>query len=231
MKIGQKYFCVMNKQFLTHFTILLLSITLICACIDEELQDREFPRLISISVENIEDSSVTFSGEIFRMGTETIIDHGFLWNTYAMSTLEHSPEVSLGDRQKIGEFSATITGGMKKGVSYYVKAYALTESYLVFSPPVLFESKGSSAPVIDSFSPSEGVTGAEITIKGINFSHSGSFPDIEVLFNDEKANILNSDLTEITCKVPLTLVEKVSQIYVKVDDKIAKASDTFLLID
>jgi len=200
------------------------------SCDREELEVREFPRLTTLPTVSIDDSSATFAGEITQVSKEDIVDHGFIWNRFQVNNLQNSPFLSLGITEGTGSFTATATGGMTEGVTYFVKAYVQTATYLVFSPALEFVSKGSSAPVIDDFSPKSGLPGDLITFTGKNFKGESN-QQMTVLFNEVPASIDSFSLTEIVCIVPQALDESEAEIRITVDGKSAVKRERFVITE
>ena len=62
-----------------------LSILLLNNCEDEKAQARSYPQVRTNPVSGITSNGATFNAEIYSLGTEQIINHGFVWdeNKYA----------------------------------------------------------------------------------------------------------------------------------------------------
>ena len=57
----------------------ILSVRLISFCEEEKAHARSYPQVRTKPVSNITSNGATFSGDIYSLGTEPIIEHGFVW--------------------------------------------------------------------------------------------------------------------------------------------------------
>ncbi|MER0442743.1 LamG-like jellyroll fold domain-containing protein [Emticicia sp. W12TSBA100-4] len=85
--------------------------------------------LKTVAANNIENNSVTLNGNIDKLGTSPITQHGFVWSkTNANPKIENSEKVDLGNKSTDGEngsFSYKLSN-LKKGMQYFFKAYCKT---------------------------------------------------------------------------------------------------------
>ena len=63
-----------------------LTILLLNNCEDEKAQSRSYPQVRTNPVSGITSAGATFSAEIYALGTEQIINHGFVWDENNMLT-------------------------------------------------------------------------------------------------------------------------------------------------
>lgn len=161
--------CTSRKIF-CKILIIIPSIIIITTCQEEEVSLRDYPRLKTLEVSNINSRGAIFNAEIITKGNSDIIDHGFVWGESEEITIEYAEIISLGKINEVGKFSTEITTTLEKGKSYNVKAYLKTPDKIVYGQKVNFISLGSSAPQIEGFEPKNGDIGDTITIIGADFS-------------------------------------------------------------
>ena len=85
----------------------------------------------------------------------------------------------------------------------------------------------TAEPVINTLSPSEAVTGAEITIEGDFFPENEL--SLSVYFDDKKANIISSSITKILVNVPTGLADNPVKVKVVAGDIEALSNVDFTL--
>jgi hypothetical protein len=213
--------------FLRRCLLFCLPILLI-TCSEKEPTPRKYSRVRTLPVTNITDQGVTFSGEVFYQSDEAVTDHGFIWSTGTFSSIQTSTRRSLGPKSGKGAFSAQISSTLAEGITYYVKAYVVSKNYTVYGQPVAFESQGSQAPVIQSFSPASATFGDTITLTGLNFS-TYSF-DNALRFGDIAGYIASSSETTMKVVVPDYLRQASSPLVLTLARKTATSPTEFKLL-
>src|SRR5689334_8438957 len=159
-------------------------------CTDHEnLFDRPYPALQTNSVTNITSSGAKFQGQVVDLNGNKVFDHGFIWGTDPVLSLEGDNKKSLGELNEAQEFSAHIFTTLEEGKDYYVKTYLKTEKLIIYGNVVSFLSLGSKAPLITEFYPKTGSTFDTISIRGQGFSYVKK--NNEVKFNELKAEIIS----------------------------------------
>jgi IPT/TIG domain len=148
----------------------IVLVRLLSYCEEEKSQSRSYPRVKTHAVTNITSSGATFNGEIFSLGTEPIINHGFVWSETDNPTLMNS-KILLGAEAVTGAYSAEIFSSLTKDVEYTVKSMVQTAEHVIYGTPVTFKSLGSGAPVITGFEPDSAAWLDTIKISGMNFSY------------------------------------------------------------
>lgn len=172
------------------YIILTIAIIILGGCSKEVVESREYPRLKTLSVTNITETSAVFNAQILSLGNEPIIERGFLFGESPLMDMYNSEVVSATGPSHVGEFQMVVNRSMKKGTTYYVCGYLKTASILVYGDVEKFVSNGSNAPIITSISPTFGSWGDTIVIKGSYFSSLSN----NVFFGDVKAKtVLNTD--------------------------------------
>ena len=197
--------------------IVAVIITLTSACQNEELETREHPRLQTLETSNISAEGATFNGEVLLSGRENIQEWGFVWNEGDnLPTLENSNKKIHQQPFAKGKFADFISTTLKSNTIYSVRAFAKTQSYVVYGDQIKFLSKGSGAADILSIVPDTGSWGDTITIKGSAFSYR--VVENKVRLGNLEAEVLASTDSTIVFKVP---EQKNSQERVKVQVNIA----------
>lgn len=211
------------------FTFIFVSgVILFSNCEDENANPRSYPRVNTLPVTNISEKGASFSAELYSLGTEKIIEHGFVWGT-TEPTLSYSNRVYLGPCDNAGKFQSDVTTSLKKDIKYNVKPFIQTADHIVYGNPVVFKSLGSGAPVIEGFEPHSAAWLDTITITGKNFSWA--VWDNDVKLNQIKCSIMNSTDTTIQVTVPSELSDLKSIISVDLAGNTAvQTRDTFRLI-
>lgn len=189
-----------KSSFLVFILLLLFSFA---GCQKEKVQPREYPRLNETSVYNITDSSAVFSANLYSLGTEKILNVGFVWDEDNELSITGSNKVILDAQENTGVFSAEVKSAMKTGRKYYMKSYVQTEKSVVYGPSTEFMSLGSKAPVISSYLPHTADWGDTLIIRGKNFTYK--IYDIIVKLGTAPCPVLACTDTTISVTVPGTL--------------------------
>jgi len=197
------------------------------SCEKDEMQKRDYPRVRTLAVTDINEEGATVHGEIISLGQGGVDDCGFVWSTSYSPTLDYSERVSLGPVQETGHFSAQISTTLKANKTYKVRSYIKNEDYIVYGTIVEFISLGSGAPQIDNIEPSNGTWLDTIKIKGRNFSYQNS--QNVVLFNTIFGEVISSTDTVISVKVPLLLLSVSSNVSVSIIGNKTTSSTPFTL--
>jgi hypothetical protein len=190
-----RFVVIISKLLPILFTLLAVN------CQKEEISPRDYPRINTLEVANINDSGATFRAEFIYPGNSTISDHGFIWGLNEDITLLNAEKVSLGGTPGKGSFSATVNYSLNPNTVYNVKAYVVTDRYTVYGKEVKFTSLGCLAPVIFDINPKHGSDGDTIKISGTNFTSLTS--NIKIMFGEDQAEIIGTDKNEITLIIPI----------------------------
>ena len=162
----------MLKRIFKVFTTAIAILSLV-TCDNYEFPKSPYPRIETLPVVNISETGVTFQGNITQLGQKEITNRGFVWGLEKNLSIDSEDKIQLGPAQARGNFEANVKSGLSKGKTYFVRAFVATSDYFVYGEAVSFTSKGSTPPLIKSFSPLEGTWGDTITVKGNFFlAHS-----------------------------------------------------------
>jgi len=206
------------KKLFNYFIILL---TLFLGCTEEEVTSRVYPRVNTVEVSNITSEGATFKGEIIFSSVE-IKDHGFVWSAGTSLLLQYANKISLGPKAGTGVFQATGDRSLEQGKKYYVKAYAISEDFIVYGKTVEFISLGSKAPVIKDFFPVTGTWGDTITVVGENFSDDNSINKVK--FGEASGRVVRSGKDTLRVEVPNNLTTESSNLSVTIFGNVANFS-------
>lgn len=175
-------------------------------CNKDEVTPREYPRVKTLDVNEITEFGARFNAEIIYPGNGEITEYGFVWGETENPTIESSEKRILAQNIRTGGFTAEILTTLKEEVTYYVRAYAKNNEYLVYGKNVSFLSLGSKAPEISSINSNEGTIGDTVLIRGNGFSFLSKENDVK--FNDIKATTISANDSIITVIVPEINKEK-----------------------
>jgi hypothetical protein len=181
--------------------LMTISVLLTSKCQKEEITPRDYPRINTLEVTDINDTGATFRAEFIYPGKSTISDHGFIWGTKEDITLLNADKISLGRTSGKGSFDAIINYSLNLNKVYYVKAFAIAEKYTIYGKPVKFKSLGCLPPIIYDVNPKHGCDGDTIKISGTNFS--ALISNIKIVFGQDNAEIIEADKDKIILIVPI----------------------------
>ncbi|HEY3404637.1 MAG TPA: hypothetical protein VGK59_14705 [Ohtaekwangia sp.] len=124
----------MKKLFLICIVLILQ-----LSCTEEEIKSRPYPRVRTKSeVTDFTGGTAVFHGSITYITSAPITDHGFVWSTSSNLSLELSEKVSLGPKDSTGDFESEVDYTFQLNTTYYIRAYALTDTYTVFGEMIEF---------------------------------------------------------------------------------------------
>lgn len=213
-----------NKSIHNLFCLLVsvFSILTFTRCEDENANPRSYPRVTNISVTDITEKGAVFSADITSVGTEIVIQHGFVWGVSSTPTINYENRVLLGSSIAPGSFRAEIHTTLRKGVKYTVKPFIKTIEHTVYGAPSSFLSLGSEAPVIESFEPRTARWLDTLLIKGKNFSYLTG--ENVVRLNNAMCFICSSTDTTLRALVSTELTAAEADLSVSIADNVATYS-------
>ncbi|HKK42996.1 MAG TPA: IPT/TIG domain-containing protein, partial [Bacteroidales bacterium] len=163
------------------------------ACEKESDRFRTYPRVRDMAVTDISESGARFKASVYALGTEPIIDHGFVWGNYTNPEIGNFDKVYLGATERTGEFTTEILTNLIKDREYYVKPFLITADHIIYGAAVSFVSLGSGAPVISGFEPHIAGWMDTLTIRGNNFSYRNGVNVVKL--NDVRCEVIESSDT------------------------------------
>lgn len=168
-------------------------------------------------------TSVTLQGNLSKLGTGGVTDHGFVWGETADPDLNATGKQSLGAKAETGAFEHAVTG-LTTGKTYHVRAYATDAQGTVYGENKTFSTTGN--PTITEFTPTEAGQGDTVTVTGTNFN--GTTADITVKIGATAAtNIVSANATEIKFVVPAGATEGPDKLIVSIKGIEVTASTDF----
>lgn len=210
----------MKKLFL--FPVVLVLIFCV-TCQKEVVESQEYPRVNTLEVSNITPEGAAFYADILSLGSNPIIEYGFLWDTISDLAYTHSEKIEIKETISKGKFDCVINTSLIKNKSYFVKAYVRTQDYTVLGEAVTFTSKGSIPPKINSFSPQSAHWGDTLLIKGEKFS----FKSNDVKLGQLKAHVIFNSDSLIKAIVPAKINDAQVKIFVNTTDASSSSGDYF----
>ena len=212
-------------------TILIISTIILVACNgyqEFEPKQQSFPLIRTLPVTNNDNTGVQFNGEVIKIGTDPVLDHGFIWAARDKnSPFDLAPDtflISLGSDLK-KEFSIRVSRKLIVMREYKVKAFVATAKDTVFGNAVSFTSKVTSPTFIDSFSPDSVLDGDILTIFGENFNQVAAD---EVTIGGKSASVVSFGQKYVKVIVPT--FSQAGPTNVVVDAFFAKVSSNKLTI-
>ena len=118
----------------------------------EDPWDYSFPLVKTVSMENFNDTSAVFKGEIEFKGSEKIVDNGYVvyyLNQYYFFTNKNS-------KNEEGMFEMYISSILRKGLYINIAAYAKTNDETVLGKFITYTCTEDVLPEIESITPISG---------------------------------------------------------------------------
>lgn len=134
---------ILSKAFI--FSILLF----VSSC--EDGWDFSYPFVKTVSIENYNDTSAVFKGEIVYLGDEKIIDYGYALNNGDCEFFSHK-----NIKNEEGEFEMYLSSVLRKGKSINIGAYAKTNDETIFGKFITYECTENVMLEIVSITPVSG---------------------------------------------------------------------------
>lgn len=159
------------------------------------------PEIQMVSVTALSPTTANFVGNISKLGSEKILDYGFIYNYDGPADEDRGIKVSLGNTPTIGEFKVTTDLSGPAGS---------TSRYMIWVRPYLQDAKGTvfgatqqmtlPSPSATGIVPAFGKSGDLVKIKGKFYNPE--LDDISVSFQGVKARVIAVTDSEITVEVP-----------------------------
>lgn len=209
--------------------LVLMVMWIVLGCSEESVRTRSYPVIDTHSVTEINQNGAILNAELIDLGSDGVIEHGFVYGDFPEPLLERSDRILLGEPLQKGPYSVLASNNLIDGKTYYVKAFAISKGkgITVYGQETSFVSQGGSAPTISGFSPVQGVIGDTIIISGTGFStiHFNN----RVRFGTVGAPVVKSKNDSIWCIVPLFGVPGENQLSVEVGQFKVEAEANFTL--
>lgn len=180
-------------------SFILFAAVIVLSCSKEfDPKQQPFPLIRTLPVINNDATGVQLNGELIKIGTDPVIDYGFVWAQ--KDSPIPGPDtflISLGTDLEKG-FSVRLSHKLITLKEYRVKAFVSSNHNTVYGEAVPFTSKMTSPTLITQFSTSEVLDADTLTIFGENFSESYGFVSI----GGHQAEIESFGLRSVTVIVP-----------------------------
>lgn len=189
--------------------VVAIIVMLLFSCTDEEVTSREFPRVKTSAVTDINGTGATFHADLLSLPVP-VSEHGFLWHDQTSPLFENADRISLGQIVTTGSFTALCERGLSKGKKYYVRGYVISGDNIIYGNTQEFTSMGSKPPVLLDFSPKVASWGDTITLTGQNFSVSPTKNVVK--FDASTATFISASSDMIRVKVPYDIQNEFTSI-------------------
>jgi hypothetical protein len=206
-----------------HLAILLFFL----GCTKEEITPREYPRVSTFDAVDITSDGVTFKGEI-TFSSVDIKDHGFVWSDVLGPLVSTANKISLGTRSGTGQFDAKCDRSLEEGKKYFMRAYAVSDDFVVYGNTIEFISLGGKAPLVKDFYPTIGTWSDSVTIVGENFGEQNRTNIVK--FGQSTATVIRSTKDTLLAIVPGDLATKLSKVSVSLSGNSSSVAKEFQLI-
>ena len=214
---------------ITWLLLFLLSAFIFSYCEDETAEPRSYPRVNSMPVSDISSKGATFNAVLYSMGSEPVIQHGFVWGTIGELDINSSNRVLLGPSEQTGKFSSTIVTSLVSGLDYVVEPFVQSSDHIVYGITTKFRSLGSGAPKIDGFYPHSAGWLDTIVVKGKNFSWI-AYENIVSLNQTQCITVSSTDTTlKVVVNMDLADLKSVMSVGIAGNTSL-ETQDTFKLI-
>lgn len=208
--------------------IQFLCITFCFTCSEKEITPRPYPRIQTLSVDNITTEGARFTAEI-TFASQAIEEHGFLWSVSSGPLLDYNSDIiNLGAASGTGKFSARAERSLAAGKVYYMRAYLKAGGKVVLGNVLEFKSLGSKAPRITSFEPLSGFVKDTVHIRGENFSNRPE--NVKVMFGDKTGELIQVSDTLLVTRVPAALATELCVVSVTIAGNSGESPEKFRLI-
>lgn len=213
----KKYTTLGKKNVVALLFTLILSFQLI-SCQKEIDNQRDYPRVKTLDVVNIDSTGATFRGEFISLGTSPVEKCGFVWGRTENLNIGNHDYIEANYNDAHMYFEARIVRSMEANKEYYVRSFAKANGKVIYGEVNSFISLGSEAPEIYEFEPRLAAWGDTIIIRGKNFSNVAV--QTNLFFGGTKMPI--NDFVEkpndsiIVATIPFDLAEKECNISVDI---------------
>lgn len=206
------------------FAIILTSGISSC---ENNFQSRDFPSVLTESVELNKEGNIVFKGKLISRGAPSVDELGFIWQSGKEPDMNQGFKANLANIVKSGPFELTVNTSIKKDIEYYVKAYAKTGDLVILGDTWVFSSPLDFQPPALSLNPKTGLAGDTVEISGGLFNKDISKNSISV--NNLLAEIVKISDSSILCIVPISLEAKESAVKITSEGLTSVLTDKFSL--
>lgn len=198
------------------FTILgLLCILISCSSNDEESE----PQNVELDVSTI-NATIGTNGGVNLLGSydsngNTISEIGF---EYSLDSLFNNRIVLNSELGSNNDIEYFLANGIEENIEYFYKAFAKSSGVSFYGDTRSFISDGSVAPEISSILSDFGHLADTLEIYGKYFKDD-NYPTL-VDFSNVNGQIISLNDTIIKCKVPVNINNIISDVRVRIDNRV-----------
>lgn len=156
--------------FVSLSVISILTIFAVYSCKKDKTPD---PVITTSAVTEITQTTATTGGNLIEIAGSSIMSKGVCWSTSPDPTINDNKTVESGS---LGPFTANLTQ-LTPNTTYYIRAYAVSNTVTGYGNQVTFTTLQQAAPVI-STQPVTSITSTTATSGG-NLTSDGGSPVIE----------------------------------------------------
>ncbi len=175
--------------------IIIISITVVFSCSDEDENMQGKITVESVSAQNISSGGVVLKGDLRNSNSD--LNLGFVLSTQENQTYDKIGKVIFKKGVSDGEHKVEIRNGLIEGKKYYFNCFVNIDGEEIFGTERVFISNGSALPVVSDYYPKQARLSDTIVISGAFFSSNP-----EVFFSGIKAVTLTESDSLIKVKVP-----------------------------
>lgn len=166
-----KKYTTLGKKKIGILTFAVILSLQIASCEKDVESQREYPRIKTLDVVNIDNSGATFRGEIVSQGNCPVEKYGFVWGTKENLSVNTHDFIETANGNADIYFELRAGRVMEAHKDYYVRAFVKVNEKVIYGDVVSFVSLGSEAPEIYGFEPRNAAWGDTVYIRGKNFSN------------------------------------------------------------
>lgn len=184
------------KKFL--FLIIVPCLIIFNGCKKEEVTP---PEIRTVSVKASSPTTITFVGNIVKVGNQNVKDYGFIYSSSPYFDENDGIKISLGSSPNAGEFTKTANDIVASNGYYQNTIYA--RAYITDNRGTAFGALMNTTlptPSTSSISPAKGASGD--IIKFLGKFYSPSINSVKVTFQNVDAKVLSATDSEIEVEIP-----------------------------
>jgi hypothetical protein len=132
-----------------NLALVLAILISLSSCQDE--WDYSYPFIKTVSVENYDDTSAVFTGEIVNLGNDEIQEYGYFLAFYGYEYFPYKE-----NKNEEGKFEMFVSTSLRKGVTVKFGAYAKVNDKIILGNKIAYTCTENVMPEIVSISPISG---------------------------------------------------------------------------
>ena len=200
------------------------------SCTEKEFIPKDYPYVKTLSAV-YQNENLVFEGKIAHLGTSGIQDHGFVWGENAeLLRIGLQNTRSKGPKESLGVFSETILAGVEASKNYYMRAYSVNQSKVVYGEIIGFVAlRSSPSPTIIDFVPKNGTWNDTITLTVENANFDNIQSNIVSFGSKKSFYVQNAGPSKLKVVVPPNVDSVSTKISLRVGARTTVTSENFEL--